>query len=128
MITPAASISWETEALTVESWLTPVIFWLLPVIAPPNVKALMVKVPVELERVSVLRALDSKVCETEALPVIYVLRLVGLKLKSPFGEIVRLESPEIVVALNVGTSKLTEEEAPVVVMRKLSTPDVVKPS
>ena len=52
--------------LSTVSWPRPVIFCELPVIAPPKVKALMVRVPVELEMVSVLMAEDSRIPETEA--------------------------------------------------------------
>ena len=47
----------------------PVICWLLPVMFPPRVKALIVKVPVEFEIVSVFKAEDSKVWEEEAFTV-----------------------------------------------------------
>jgi hypothetical protein len=51
----------ETEALVADNRAKPVILLLLPVMLPPRVKALMVRVPVELERVSVLMAEASRV-------------------------------------------------------------------
>jgi hypothetical protein len=115
---------------------------------PPKVKALIVRVELLAEMVSVLRARDSRVAEMEALPVMKVLVELGARVKSPvevvielperdilptpswvkpviFFELpvisppkvkalmVRVPSLEIVVAFKVGTSKLTEEEAPV---------------
>ena len=75
-----ASKTPETEPTLVVNWLKPVKVLLLPVILPPKVKALIVRVPVEADSVSVLRV---EVSATEAdtpvlkfqLPVIVSLAL-----------------------------------------------------
>ena len=61
----------------------------------------------------------SKSFDIEAVPVMKVLAEVGARVRSPLGEMVRLESPPMVVALIVGASKLIEEDAPVSVMFSL---------
>ena len=61
---PVLASNTEPEAL-----LMPKMFWLLAVKRPPKVKALMVRVPVELVIESVLSEDISNVLEEEALPL-----------------------------------------------------------
>ena len=89
----------------------------------------MVKtVPVEVVRVLKRPVSASKVEDTDALPVMEVLPVVGAKVKLPTGEILRVESELRVVAFKVTASRVADTEAlPVTCKAKGEAEKVVKP-
>ena len=112
----AEAVPWTSkrvsgEVVPMPTLPSPVIFWLLPVIAPPRVKALIVRVPVELEIVSVLRADDSSVLETEALEPNQ--ELPETEAVPPTSSVVSINPPALIPNLEaeLPSSKLPDTEA-----------------